>query len=209
MPASAAPIDDRIQTLVETDIMVGEHAVRPVRPAAMPVPVTPVVRKTIPLYLDYSARTESIRNIALQACGGKPLPKQILPFDRNDGAGFWWANCLNTFTRNVAAECDEYGFRFEVLAKNFDPKLPVRQPDGSREAIDIRTLPFVRFEDNESHCQRRHAFNLGGLGAGTPGGVEVVGPDAKHPFVVYDCSAHSGDEALAFVMKLMSASRAS
>jgi multidrug efflux system membrane fusion protein len=33
---------------------------------AMPVPVTDVVKKTIPIYLDYSARTESIRNIALQ-----------------------------------------------------------------------------------------------------------------------------------------------
>lgn len=34
---------------------------------AMPVPVTRIVRKTIPIYLDYSARTEAIRNIALQA----------------------------------------------------------------------------------------------------------------------------------------------
>jgi len=34
---------------------------------AMPVPVTRIVRKTIPIYLEYSARTEAIRNIALQA----------------------------------------------------------------------------------------------------------------------------------------------
>lgn len=34
---------------------------------AMPVPVTAVVRKTIPIYLEYSARTEAIRSIALQA----------------------------------------------------------------------------------------------------------------------------------------------
>ena len=34
---------------------------------AMPVPVTAVVQKTIPIYLDYSARTEAIRSIALQA----------------------------------------------------------------------------------------------------------------------------------------------
>jgi multidrug efflux system membrane fusion protein len=33
----------------------------------MPVPVTEIVKKDIPVYLDYSARTESIRNIALQA----------------------------------------------------------------------------------------------------------------------------------------------
>src|ERR1700720_2856467 len=34
---------------------------------AMPVPVTKIIKKDIPVYLDYSARTESIRNIALQA----------------------------------------------------------------------------------------------------------------------------------------------
>jgi multidrug efflux system membrane fusion protein len=36
-------------------------------PPAMPVPVASVVKKTIPIYLDYSARTESIRNVTLQA----------------------------------------------------------------------------------------------------------------------------------------------
>src|SRR5262249_1520729 len=53
-----------------------------------------------------------------------------------------------------------------------------------RRRVDIRTLPFVRFEDNEAHCQRRHAFNLGG---GVPFGkpnVDGVGPDARHPFVI-------------------------
>jgi membrane fusion protein, multidrug efflux system len=34
---------------------------------AMPVPVTNIVKKTIPISLEYSARTESIRNVALQA----------------------------------------------------------------------------------------------------------------------------------------------
>ena len=38
-------------------------------PAAfvMPVPVVNVVKKTIPIYLEYAARTEAIRNVALQA----------------------------------------------------------------------------------------------------------------------------------------------
>lgn len=35
-------------------------------PMAMPVPFAPVVRKTIPIYLDYSARTEAMRTIALR-----------------------------------------------------------------------------------------------------------------------------------------------
>jgi multidrug efflux system membrane fusion protein len=33
----------------------------------MPVPVTSVIKKTIPVYLEYSARTESIREVSLQA----------------------------------------------------------------------------------------------------------------------------------------------
>jgi len=64
-------------------------------------------------------------NLAVQAYGGKPLPNQVLPFDHNDGAGFWWANSLNTFTRNVAAECDEYGYRFDApKTATFDPHPP-------------------------------------------------------------------------------------
>jgi multidrug efflux system membrane fusion protein len=42
-------------------------AAPPSGPPAMPVPVTALVKRTIPIYLDYSARTESIREVALQA----------------------------------------------------------------------------------------------------------------------------------------------
>ena len=125
------------------------------------------------------------RNLAVQARGGKPLPKQIVPFDHNEGAGFWSANGLNSFTRNVACECDEYGFRFDAAkTADFDPVLPVPRPDGSLRKVDIRTLPFVRFEDNESHCQRRFAFNLGGFKAPMEGGCGGVGPDVQHPFII-------------------------
>ena len=58
------------------------------------------------------------------------------------------------------------------------------QPDGSRRVTDIRTLPFVRFEDNEIHCMRRHSLNLGGLSAELKGDVGGIGPDARHPFVI-------------------------
>jgi hypothetical protein len=137
------------------------------------------------------------RNLAVQAFLGRPLLEQVLPFDHNDGAGFWWANCLNTFTRNVAAECDQYGFRFEARKTDkFDPVLPVLRPDGRREPVDIRTLPFVRFEDNEAHCQRRFAMNLGGIKGFAraddkiedvkSGDVQGVGPDARHPFIIRD-----------------------
>lgn len=46
---------------------------------AMPVPVTKIVKKTIPIYLDYSARTEAIRNIALQAKIAGYVQKQHVP----------------------------------------------------------------------------------------------------------------------------------
>src|SRR5665213_678807 len=42
-------------------------AAAPSGPPAMPVPITSVIKKTIPVYLEYSARTESIREVSLQA----------------------------------------------------------------------------------------------------------------------------------------------
>lgn len=49
---------------------------------AMPAPVATVVKKTIPIYLDYSARTESLQNVALQARISGYLLEQVVP----DGA---------------------------------------------------------------------------------------------------------------------------
>src|SRR5262249_25132022 len=108
-----------------------------------------------------------------------------------------------------AAECDQDGFRFEVFAgAGFNPSLPVLQADGTRKAVDIRTLPFIRFENNEAHCQRFFGFNLGGFTSGglpaaaakekpTPArdsyatqkkadfdDVDGIGPDPQHPFII-------------------------
>ncbi|HZN34768.1 MAG TPA: hypothetical protein VFB80_13160, partial [Pirellulaceae bacterium] len=119
------------------------------------------------------------RNLAVAAREGKRLPKQVLPFDQNEGAGFWWANSLNSFTRNVAADCDRYGFRFEATPSSaLKLVFPIMQPDGSEKETDIRTLPFVRFDGNEVHS----SFGLYGINLGE--GVRGVGPDAKHPFVM-------------------------
>jgi G8 domain len=117
-------------------------------------------------------------NLAVQAFTGKRLPKQALPFDQNEGAGFWWANSLNTFTRNVTCENDRYGYRFEATqTSEFNATLVVLQPDGERKPTDIRTLPFIRFEGNEAHCDGLYGFNLGE-------GVNRIGPDVRHPFVI-------------------------
>jgi hypothetical protein len=146
-------------------------------------------------YLEDGTEVDNVfdRNLAVQAIIAKPLPEQNLPFDNNSGAGFWWANSRNTFTRNVAVECDRYGFKFEAAPVNkadpalnvnindddeesFDLRLPIRQPDGTVTNIDVRTLPFIRFEDNEAHSQL-YGINLGEA-------VRGVGPDARHPFVL-------------------------
>src|SRR5262249_18970042 len=69
------------------------------------------------------------RNLAVAAEAGKRLPRQALPFDQNEGAGFWWANSHNTFTRNVAADCDRYGFPYEATPTGAQrPRRPRAQP---------------------------------------------------------------------------------
>ncbi|WP_052574144.1 SUMF1/EgtB/PvdO family nonheme iron enzyme [Haloferula sp. BvORR071] len=145
------------------------------------------------------------RNLAVQALAGKPLPLQVLGFDTNDAAGFWWANCANAFTRNVAADCGKFGYRFQMVkTPEFSPNLMVLMPNGKRRVVDVRTLPFIRFDQNEAHSQRRFAFNLGGFhgqsetedldrdgnvidrAAYLGGDVGGVGPDYKHPFRIKD-----------------------
>jgi hypothetical protein len=118
------------------------------------------------------------RNLAVQSFGSVPLPRQVLSYDPNDGAGFWWANGRNTFIRNVACENDRYGFHFH-LAKtpDFNPVLRVRAPNGTPAERDVRTLAFLRFEDNESHSEGLFDFRFGDEEHGSVRG------DAEHPFI--------------------------
>jgi hypothetical protein len=130
-------------------------------------------------YLEDGSEVNNVldRNLAVQAYRGEPLPRQNLPFDANEGSGFWWANSRNSFTRNVACECDQYGYRFEATpTEGFDLRRPVQRPDGGVARTDIRTLPFVRFDANEAHSLL-YGLNLGE-------GVDNVGPDSRHPFVI-------------------------
>jgi hypothetical protein len=132
-------------------------------------------------FLEDGTETHNVldRNLAVQAFAGQPLPNQVFAFDSNSGAGFWWANSLNSFTRNVAVECDRYGFRFEATpGPNVDLRKRVFRSLAERETVDIRTLPFIRFEANEAHALA-YGLNLGE-------GVADIGPDRKHPFVIRD-----------------------
>jgi hypothetical protein len=142
-------------------------------------------------------------NLAAVVAPGNPLPKQVIPFDLNRGAGFWWANCQNSFTRNCAAECAEYGYRFDCKkTADFDPVRPIRQPDGSEVNQDTRIMPFVRFENNEAHSMRFFCLNLRGVVRPEGGGLNLYDqnvtlakeaaeamPDPRHPFWIRDFKA--------------------
>ncbi|MCQ8783365.1 efflux RND transporter periplasmic adaptor subunit [Mangrovibrevibacter kandeliae] len=56
-------------------------------PQAMPVPTAGVVKKTIPLFLDYSARTEAVKSVALQAKVGGFVVEQLFPDGSDVKAG--------------------------------------------------------------------------------------------------------------------------
>jgi hypothetical protein len=150
-------------------------------------------------------------NLAVLAKEGEPLPEQALPFDQNMGAGFWWANCHNVFSNNVAVDCDEYGFRFEVKrTPNFDPVLPLLQADGTTKRVDVRSLPFISFTNNEAHSQRSGGLNVRGISRPRSMIYEKLNkeltrearestPDQRYPFWIHnfrawDCSwaFHSG-----------------
>ncbi len=73
-------------------------------PPAMPVPVATVVKKTIPIYLQYSARTESIRNVTLRAKVTGYLQSQEVP----DGADVKQGDLLYRIdARDYEAELDQ------------------------------------------------------------------------------------------------------
>src|SRR5262249_16443704 len=82
----------------------------------------------------------------------------------------------------------QYGFRYEAMEPLV---LPIQQPDGSQKKIDIRTLPFVRFDDNEGHSQT----GLYDFKMGTTGDKDGVGPDTKHPFIIRNLLVWNGHYA--------------
>ncbi|HJT30537.1 MAG TPA: G8 domain-containing protein [Pirellulales bacterium] len=136
-------------------------------------------------------------NLGVQAYAGRRLPNQVLPFDENEGAAFWWANGRNTLVRNIGCENDQYGFRYDMQrTSGFDAVLPVVQADGSKKPVDVRTIPIWRFDDNEAHT------SFAGMVVAANGGnqpdvpiedqqtleqirkVDWTGPDTRHPHVI-------------------------
>lgn len=138
------------------------------------------------------------RNLGVQSLHGKKLPKQVLPFDGNEGAAFWWANGRNTLTRNVACENDIYGYRYDMQhSKYFNSTLPVTMPDGKAREVDVRTIGIWRFEDNESHSEGLAGMVVACNGDRQPDtpirddklletikSIDWTAPDVKHPHII-------------------------
>jgi hypothetical protein len=133
------------------------------------------------------------RNLGVQAFRGKRLPKQVLGFDPNDGAAFWWANGRNSLTRNVSCENDEYGFRYDSQSTSKGPiAMSVRAADGAERKVDIRTLPLYRFDGNEAHTEGVYGMVFAGNNQrGDPiresdqfAQIDRTGPDTHHPHIV-------------------------
>jgi len=119
-------------------------------------------------------------NLGVQAYAAKKLPGQVLPFDQNEGAAFWWANGRNSFTRNVACENDEYGYRYDMQhSRYFSSTLPVTMPDGQVREVDVRTIPIWRFDGNESHNEHFYGLVVAANAGGN--GNDWTAPDEQHP----------------------------
>jgi len=109
-------------------------------------------------------------NLAVLGYTHDKLPNQALQYDENAGAGFWWANGFNALQNNTAAECDRYGYLFEVP---HGQTFQVQQPDGSfKENVAVENLPFISFANNEAHGMMMYGFSGDGEAA------------AKDPFVI-------------------------
>jgi multidrug efflux system membrane fusion protein len=67
--AAIAVVATGVVLFYKGSALVGDSAgaATPPHMMAMPVPVTKVVKKNVPIYLEYSARTEAIRHVTLQA----------------------------------------------------------------------------------------------------------------------------------------------
>jgi membrane fusion protein, multidrug efflux system len=65
----------------------GQAAGPPPAPPSLPVPVTPVVQETVPVYLEYVGTTDAIRTVTLQAQVTGYLMKHLVPDGADVSAG--------------------------------------------------------------------------------------------------------------------------
>src|ERR1700677_925634 len=110
---------------------------------AMPVPVTKIVKMTLPIYLEYSARIESIGNVSLQAKVSGYLLQQGAP----DGADVKKGDLLYKIDpRDFQASLDQSKAQaerdvasLEYLRSNFDRGAELAKTGNiAKDAVDQR-----------------------------------------------------------------------
>jgi multidrug efflux system membrane fusion protein len=143
-------------------------AARPAMPA-MPVPVAPVVRRSVPITLDYSARTEAVRNVTLQA----RAPGYLLSQPVADGADVKEGDLLYRIDpRDVQASLDQIKAQItkdtanlDYLKSNLDRGLELsRSGFLARDTFDQRTSAVRQAEaalDMDRAALRTAELNLG------------------------------------------------
>jgi multidrug efflux system membrane fusion protein len=94
-------------------------AATPGGPMLMPVPVTKIVKKTLPVYLEYSARTESIGNVALLAKVSGYLKEQLT----SDGADVKQGDLL-----------------YRIDPRDFQASLDLASAQAERDAASLEYL---------------------------------------------------------------------
>ena len=131
---------------------------------AMPVPVTKIVKKTLPIYLEYSARIELIGNVSLQAKVSGYLKEQLAP----DGADVKQGDLLykidpRDFQASLdlaKAQAERDTASLEYLRSNFNRGTELAKTGFiAKDAIDQRGSSMrqgeARSGDGSGHDSRR------------------------------------------------------
>ena len=161
---------------------------------AMPVPVVPVIKKTLPIYLDYPGRIESIRSIALQARVSGYIEFQLAP----DGADVKSGDLLYQIDpRDLQAALDqanaqaqrdqaslEYARPISAAARSWSkaassPRTPTTR--GRARCIRLRrrwwrTGLRSRPRSSTSAMRKSARLSLAGLGGTMAAKGSLVGP---------------------------------
>jgi len=106
----------------------------------MPVPVAKIVKKTLPIYLAYSARTESIGNVTLQSKVSGYLKEQLAP----DGGDVKQGDLLYKIDpRDFQASLDQASAQAErgtPLRSTTCAPISIAAPNSPRPAFSPKTL---------------------------------------------------------------------
>ena len=134
------------------------------------------------------------RNLGVQAYRGKRLPKQVLGSIRTKARP---SGGQTGGTRSLAmspAKTTNMATATTARRGGYRQSSPVRMPGRTEQKVDIRTLPFFRFEANEAHTEGLYGMIFAGNNQhGSPitdradfAAIDRTGPDMRHPHILRD-----------------------